>query len=238
MNIPLTLGFLELSVAGFSMAGNLASKGFRVQVYDSKFERATEWAQKFGGTAVETPSAAAKGAHAVIACASNESQLHKMLVQAGGALTTLSEGTLLIDHSLISTSAAETIHELCRQCKVDYLDCAYFGGQREAREGRLTIMAGGEKSAFDRARPIMAAYSSYMALMGGVGAGLRTRLVCQVAIGGLLKGLSDSLQVMEKEQLHPKLAMDVLAHALAEQVPELANLVIYENEIVSSANVS
>jgi 3-hydroxyisobutyrate dehydrogenase-like beta-hydroxyacid dehydrogenase len=237
MHIPLTIGFLELSVAGFSMAGNLAEKGYQVRVYDSKPDRAAEWAQKFGGEAVATPSAAALGAHALIACASNEVALHKMLIQAGGALTTLSEGALLIDHSLISTQAAQTIDELCRQCKVEYLDCAYLGGQREAREGRLTVMAGGAKSSFDRARPILSAYAKYVALMGSVGAGLRTRLVCQVAIGGLLKGLSDSLTVMEREQLHPKLAMDVLSHALADQIPELANLVIYENEVVSSLNV-
>lgn len=237
MHIPLTIGFLELSVAGFSMAGNLAGKGYKVKVFDGHEGRAAEWAQKYGGEAVATPAAAAQGAHAVIACSSNESALHRMLVQANGALTAMVEGALLIDHSLISTSAAETIHELCQQCRVDYLDCAYFGGQREALEGRLTVMAGGDKAAFDRARPIISAYAKYIALMGGVGAGLRTRLVGQVALGGLLKGLSDALAVMEKEQLHSKLAMDVVSHALAEQVPELASLVLYENEVVNSLNV-
>jgi 3-hydroxyisobutyrate dehydrogenase-like beta-hydroxyacid dehydrogenase len=237
MHIPLTIGFLELSVAGFSMAGNLAEKGYKVKVYDSHEARAVEWAQRYGGEAVATPALAAQGSHAVIACSSNESALHRMLVQANGALTAMVEGSLLIDHSLISTSAAQTIFELCQQCRVDYLDCAYFGGQREAREARLTVMAGGEKAAFDRARPILNAYAKYVALMGGVGAGLRTRLVGQVALSGLLKGFSDALAVMEKEKLHSKLAMDVVSHALAEQIHELANLVIYENEVVNSQSV-
>jgi 3-hydroxyisobutyrate dehydrogenase len=237
MHIPLTIGFLELSVAGFSMAGNLAEKGYKVKVYDSHESRAVEWAQKFGGEAVATPALAAQGSHAVIACASSESSLHRMLVQANGALTSMAEGSLLIDHSLISTNAAQTIHELCQQCRVDYLDAAYFGGQREARETKLTVVVGGDKAAFDRARPIISAYAKVVALMGGVGAGLRTRLVGQVALAGVLKGLSDALAVMEREKLHEKLAMDVLSHALADHVPELAKLVVYENEVVSSLNV-
>jgi 3-hydroxyisobutyrate dehydrogenase len=234
----LAIGFLELGVAGFSIAGLLAGKGHRVTVFDSTEAKAVEWAQKYGGIAAGTPADAARNVDVLVACASNEHALHRLLMESHGALSVIREGALLIDHSMISTQAAETISALCRQVKVDYVDAPYFGGQREAREGRLTVMVGGDKAAYDRARPVIAAYARYIQLMGSVGAGLRTKLVGQIAMAGMLKGLSDSLEAIERERLHPKLAMDVLSHALADQVPELANLILFENEVIKSLNVT
>src|SRR5439155_13612343 len=93
----------------------------------------------------------------------------------------------------------------------DFLDAPVSGGQAGAENGQLTVMAGGEPAAFERAKPVIAHFSKAVTLLGPSGSGQLTKMVNQICIAGLVQGLSEGLNFAIKAGLDAKLVLDVIS---------------------------
>src|SRR3989344_752180 len=80
-------------------------------------------------------------------------------------------------------------------------DAPVAGGEAGAQNGTLSIMCGGSKAAFDAAAPVMQAYAARMVHIGGPGAGQTTKMVNQIAIAGVIQGLSEALRFAQASRL-------------------------------------
>ena len=80
----------------------------------------------------------------------------------------------------------------------NYIDAPISGGQAGAENGMLSIMCGGNQEAFERAKPILETYSKICKRIGNSGAGQQTKMCNQIAIAGLVQGLSEALHFAEK----------------------------------------
>ncbi len=67
------------------------------------------------------------------------------------------------------------------------------GGQAGAQNGALTVMCGGDAAAFERIKPVAMAFSRAVTLLGESGAGQLAKMVNQIAIAGLVQGLSEAI---------------------------------------------
>jgi len=99
---------------------------------------------------------------------------------------------------------------------IHFIDAPVSGGQAGAENGVLTIMAGGESSVFEKVAPVMASYGRAVTLMGPVGSGQLTKMVNQIAIAGLLQGLSEALNFAAKAGLDEKRVLDVISKGAAQ----------------------
>ena len=81
------------------------------------------------------------------------------------------------------------------------VDAPVSGGEAGAQNGTLSIMCGGTKAAFDAAAPVMDAYAARMVHIGGPGAGQTTKMVNQIAIAGVVQGLSEALRFAQASKL-------------------------------------
>lgn len=209
------VAFLGLGVMGFPMAGHLAAEGHEVTVYNRTAARAEAWAARHGGKTAPTPRKAAEGAEFVMACVGNDDDLRNVTLGSDGAFAGMAKGSVFVDHTTVS---ARVTRELAMQAEargLGYVDAPVSGGQAGAENGRLSVMCGGSEGDFNRAKPIIAPYARICRRLGEVGAGQLTKMVNQIAIAGLVQGLSEALHFAEKAGLDGEAVVEVVSQGAA-----------------------
>ena len=216
MTMPKRIAFIGLGAMGFPIAGHLAKTGHNVTVFNRTAERARAWQAEYGGQIAATPAEAAAHQDAVMICVGNDDDVLAVTTGDEGALKTLPEGALLIDHTTTSEALAISLAEIASESGVAFLDAPVSGGQIGAENGVLTVMAGGDETAFQSALPLLECYAKSVKRMGPVGAGQLTKMVNQICIAGLLQGLSEGIHFAERAGLDVTAAMEVIAQGAAQ----------------------
>lgn len=189
-----TVAFIGLGVMGYPMAGHLASVGGHdVCVYNRTESKAQNWVEQFGGTMAPTPKDAATDAEFVFACVGNDDDLRGIATGPDGAFHGMRSGAIFVDNTTASAHIARELGAAAQQIGCGFLDAPVSGGQAGAENGALTVMVGGDKPTYDKAKPVIESYAKMVGLMGPVGSGQLTKMVNQICIAGLLQGLSEGL---------------------------------------------
>jgi 3-hydroxyisobutyrate dehydrogenase-like beta-hydroxyacid dehydrogenase len=210
------VAFIGLGVMGFPMAGHLAAKGHDVTVYNRNQERALAWVSAHKGRSAKTPAAAAEGAAFVFTCVGNDNDLYQITLEANGAFAGMTKGSVLIDNTTVSRTAALKLDEAAKKAGVNFLDAPVSGGQAGAEGGRLTVMVGGDKAVFDKAEPVIKSYARTVRYMGQAGSGQLTKMVNQICIAGLVQALSEGLAFAEKAGLNGQEVIEAICGGAAQ----------------------
>ena len=207
--------FIGLGVMGYPMAGHLQKAGHEVTVYNRTTAKAEKWVSEYGGTSADTPAEAAKGAEFVFCCVGNDDDLRSVTTGDDGMLATMDSGTVLIDNTTASADVAREIYAQAKDKGISFIDAPVSGGQAGAENGVLTVMCGGDQDAFDRAAPVIDAFSKSCKLMGESGSGQLTKMVNQICIAGLVQGLSEGVNFGVKAGLDMSKVLDVISKGAA-----------------------
>ena len=207
--------FLGLGVMGYPMAGHLARAGHEVTVYNRTAAKAGAWASEHGGATGATPAEASKGAEMVMACVGNDDDLRSVCLGPDGAFASMAEGSIFVDHTTVSAAVTRELYEAARLKGIAFVDAPVSGGQAGAENGQLSIMCGGDQADFDRAEPAMAVYSKLCRRIGESGAGQMTKMCNQIAIAGLVQGLSEAMHFASKAGLDGASVVEVISQGAA-----------------------
>ena len=216
MTSPHRIAFIGLGAMGYPMAGHLARAGHEVTVFNRTIGRAEEWQRDYGGHVAPTPAAAAKDQDAVMLCVGNDADVREVVIGKHGAISSMREGALLVDHTTTSEALARSMATSANQSGVAFLDAPVSGGQIGAENGALTVMVGAQEQAFIEAVPLIKCYAKSVRRMGPVGAGQLTKMVNQICIAGLLQGLSEGIHFAERAGLDVPAAIEVIAQGAAQ----------------------
>ena len=209
------LAFLGLGVMGGPMAGHLQKAGHEVTVYNRTGAKADDWVKTYGGSSAATPRAAAEGADFVMACVGNDDDLRSVCLGEEGAFAGMKEGAIFVDHTTVSAAVTRELYQAADAAQISFVDAPISGGQAGAENGQLSIMCGGDEGAFDRARPVMEVYAKICRRIGESGAGQMTKMCNQIAIAGLVQGLSEALHFAEKAGLDGRAVVEVISQGAA-----------------------
>ncbi|MAE96947.1 MAG: oxidoreductase [Deltaproteobacteria bacterium] len=207
------VAFLCLGAMGYPMAGHLAAAGHEVTVWNRTPERAEAWVAEYGGARAPGAGEAAGGARFVLCCTGNDADL---LEVAEPALAAMDPGATFIDHTTASAGSARHLSALAAEREVGFLDAPVSGGEEGARQGRLTVMVGGEPAIFASAEPLMASYAHKATRLGPAGAGQLTKMVNQLCIAGVVQGLAEGLAFAEHSGLDPRQVVEVISKGAAQ----------------------
>jgi 3-hydroxyisobutyrate dehydrogenase len=221
---PAKVAFLGLGVMGYPMAGHLAKAGHQVSVFNRTAAKAAAWqadAQAAGCnaghlSAGNTPREAAQGAQIVMACVGNDDDLRAICLGADGAFAGMAAGSIFVDHTTASAEVARELYQAAKQLGIAFIDAPVSGGQAGAQNGALTVMCGGDAGVFDQAKPVIACFAKAVTLMGDSGAGQLTKMVNQIAIAGLLQGLSEAVAFGQRAGLDMNTVIDVIGKGAAQ----------------------
>ena len=209
------VAFLGLGVMGGPMADHLAKAGHDVTVYNRTMAKAEAWARAHGGQVAATPAEAAQAAEFVMACVGNDDDLRAVCTGTEGAFAGLDSGSVFVDHTTVSARVTRELAAAASERGVDFVDAPVSGGQAGAENAALSIMCGGTPDAYARAEPVMDCYARICRRLGDSGAGQMAKMMNQIAIAGLVQGLSEALRFGEKAGMDGRAVVEVISQGAA-----------------------
>lgn len=199
-------GFIGLGAMGAPMARQLHAHGRLVAVGNRTQGKADALAAELGVRAARSASNFAD-CDAVVLCVPIDADV---LENVHALAAVLRPGSVVIDHSTVSVDTARRAAALLAAQQIAFLDAPVSGGVEGARNGRLSVMIGGDADVLERARPVLESYAARIALMGGPGAGQATKAVNQVLVAGINEAVCEGLALGEKLGLDPEQLLSTL----------------------------
>lgn len=178
------LGFIGIGIMGEAMTRRLLARGWAVTAWNLEHER-LDLVTPHGAIEAASPAAVVAMSDIVLMCVLDTEAVRNCAFGPGGLATSReAAGKLVIDLSTIDPDATRDIAaRATAEAGLLWIDCPVSGGPAAAREGTLTIMAGGEAAAFDRGRPVLDELGTNVTRMGSIGAGQTAKIINQAIVG-------------------------------------------------------
>jgi 3-hydroxyisobutyrate dehydrogenase-like beta-hydroxyacid dehydrogenase len=185
----LKISFLGVGLMGAPMVQRLIDHGFELTLWNRTVSKAAAYSEH--ACIANSPEDAIKDADIVITMLESGPIIDKLLYQSDAYLS-LKTSCLVIDMSSITPEIARSHAEQVSSVNANYLDAPVTGGTVGAAQGALSIMVGGQRSAYEHAQPIFAAlgHSTYI---GPSGSGQLCKLANQAIVGITIGAVSEAL---------------------------------------------
>jgi 3-hydroxyisobutyrate dehydrogenase len=197
---------------GAPMAGHLKRAGLLVGVGNRTAAKAQSFAKEHAVAAPGSLAELTSLCNVLVLCVSADADVLDVVREIAAAAKA---GTIVVDHSTVSPETAKQAHALMRAAGGDFLDAPVSGGVEGAKNGKLSIMVGGDAATLARATPVLEAYAARIGHMGPVGAGQSTKAVNQVLVAGIAQGVCEGLALGEALGLNPDVLLPTLSSGAA-----------------------
>ncbi len=204
-------GFIGLGAMGHSLAGHLHARSLLTVVGNRNQAKADAFATAHGVAAAAAASDFADCDVVVLCVSADDDVLQNVRLLA----PVLAPGSVVIDHSTVSADSARQAHALLAESGIGFLDAPVSGGVEGARNGKLSIMVGGDGVDLEKARPALECYALRITHMGPSGSGQATKAVNQVLVAGIAQAVCEGLALGEKLGLSADLLVPTLAAGAA-----------------------
>jgi 3-hydroxyisobutyrate dehydrogenase len=201
------VGFVGTGVMGAAMAGHLIDAGYRLRVFNRTRAKAEPLIAR-GAVWCDSAGQTADLADAVVTIVGYPADVDEVYLGEGGVLQRARDGAYLIDMTTSTPSLAVRIAAAAAERGVHALDAPVSGGDVGARDAKLTIMVGGDESAFAAVEGLLRAVGPNVVLQGGPGAGQHTKMANQIAIADNIVGVCESLAYAEAAGLEPRRVLE------------------------------
>jgi 3-hydroxyisobutyrate dehydrogenase-like beta-hydroxyacid dehydrogenase len=192
------VGIIGLGKMGMPMARLLRERGFTVTGYDVTLT-ALKAASAAGIQPVNSPKAVAAASDLTIVAVGFDSEVETVTFGDTGALAGARDGSVI---AIASTIAPATMRKLQRKSAsrsgVVFLDIPLCRGEQAAERGKLLIMGGGDKTAFDACRPAFAAFANSIFHLGPLGSGQVGKMVNNLILWACISANDEGLKLGNK----------------------------------------
>lgn len=209
-----SIAFIGIGVMGKSMARNLMRQGYELHVYNRTKAKAEELLQE-GAVWYDSPAEAGAAADIVITMVGYPHDVEETYWGERGLLPHARPNTHYIDMTTSSPALAVRIAEAAADAGCFALDAPVSGGDIGAREGRLSIMVGGDAGAFARMEPVLRVMGTNVVHQGSAGAGQHTKMCNQIAIASNMMGVVEAIRYAEEAGLDPKTVLQSIESGAA-----------------------
>ena len=186
------IGFIGLGIMGLPMASNLIKDGFDLVVYNRTLSKCTQLEEK-GAAVAKNPADVAKNAKVIITMVTDSPDVENLLLGENGIMATIEEGSIVIDMSTISPKITKELNAQLNSKGCYMVDAPVSGGSWGAIEGTLSIMIGGEKSAYEECIPLFESMGKNIIYTGESGMGQTTKLINQILVAGTMNAVAEAL---------------------------------------------
>jgi 3-hydroxyisobutyrate dehydrogenase-like beta-hydroxyacid dehydrogenase len=210
------IGFIGLGVMGAPMAGHLSRNNFEVSVFNRTNEKSIIWKSRHEGRVCDSLNDLASSSECIIVCARNDEDVKDIINGKSGIIDSLNPGSIIVDHTTTSAELAKEMNEVLLLKDCFFVDAPISGGQLGAESGTLSIMAGGDREAYEACNKIFKSYSKSHKFMGPSGSGQLTKMVNQICIAGLIQALAEGIHFSSRAGLNTADVMDVITKGAAQ----------------------
>lgn len=208
--------FLGMGIMGASMAANLGRSALKTNIWNrTNPSPGIQIAKRAGCNVVKSIEEAVNSVDFIFTCVSDAPDVEKVLFSSGGVVENAKKGALIIDFSTIGSKAAKSFGHRLKQIGLRFLDAPVSGGDIGAKNGSLTIMAGGTDNDFSDSLPILKVLGENIHHCGPVGSGQAVKLVNQILGGIHMVALSEAMRLAEIQEIDPNLIVEICSTGAA-----------------------
>lgn len=186
------IGFIGTGVMGSSMVRHLLNADYQVNVYSRTKEKAMPLVEE-GAEWYDTAKQVAEESDVILTIVGYPKDVEEVYFGTDGVFEGLANGKIIIDMTTSTPALAEEIAQKAKEISVASLDAPVSGGDLGARNGTLTVMVGGDETAYEKVRPVLETFSGSLQLFGEAGSGQHTKMVNQIMVAGTMTGMTEML---------------------------------------------
>ncbi len=208
---PDMIGIVGVGLMGHGIAGSIQRGGRRIAFVDHPGNQPTHDLVAAGAVVVATPAELAGCCDTIVLCVTGSPQVEAVLTGPGGVIEGLRPGTVVIDCSTALPDSTRRMASAVREGGGRMLDAPMTRTPKEAAEGRLNLLVGGEKALFDECLPLLRSFAENVAHVGPVGAGHVMKLLHNYVSLGFSAVLCEAASAGHKAGIEPATLHAVLA---------------------------
>jgi 3-hydroxyisobutyrate dehydrogenase-like beta-hydroxyacid dehydrogenase len=205
------VGIIGVGQMGHGIASNIAKAGYPLVLLDHPGNQPIDGLLAGGAVKAATPADVARQADMVILCVTGTPQVEDVLLKAEGVLAGMRAGTIIIDCSTAIPSSTVKVSQAVVKAGGLFLDAPMTRTPKEAAEGRLNLIVGGDTALFERCRPVLASFAENIVHAGPVGSGHRLKLLHNYVSLGFSAVLAEAAACAELEHVDMAVLLDILA---------------------------
>ena len=204
------VGLIGLGRMGMPMSRRLLNAGFEVTVHNRSRGKVEEMA-RLGARPASTPAEVTEASDMVLTCVTDVPAVESVFLGDYGIVTAARSGQILVDHSTVAPSTSQAIARAAEARGAFFLDAPISGGVERATDGTLTIMAGGDHTAFETALPVFEALGKNIRHVGATGSGSVVKLINQLLCAVHSMAAAEALLIGAKAGTDPRVILEILA---------------------------
>ena len=203
------VGFIGLGIMGKPMVINLIKNDIEVYFYARKKQIIDE-ISRIGGKYTPDPSDISKFTKTCITNLPNTKDVENIVIGKNGIINNLQAGSIVIDMSTISPEGTRHINHKLRIKKSFLIDAPVSGGEAGAKSGKLSIMVGGDKSAYLKIKFILSILGSKITYLGKSGSGQVCKACNQILVAQTIQSISEIITIAKKSDINPMIIREAL----------------------------
>ncbi|MCG3672433.1 NAD(P)-dependent oxidoreductase [Aliarcobacter butzleri] len=209
------IAFIGVGVMGKFMVSNLLKNGFEVSIY-VRNKAKVEDSIKEGAIFCETIKECVQNKDAIITIVGYPKDVEEVYLSQEGIINSASQNSYLIDMTTTTPTLSVKIHEEAKKKNLKALDAPVSGGDIGAKNATLSIMVGGEKEDFEACKKLFEAMGKTIVYAGNAGSGQHTKMANQIAIAGVMAGVSEAIAYGKKMGLDIPTMLDSISNGAAQ----------------------
>lgn len=186
------VGWIGTGIMGCSMCRNVMKDGYETYVYNRSQEKAAPLEEE-GANICGSPGEVALNSDVIFTIVGFPDDVREVYFGDSGILRGVSEGDIVVDMTTSEPSLAVEIYDEARSRGVSSVDAPVSGGDVGAREGKLSVMVGGEKETVNRIMPLLELMGTNIVYQGQAGSGQHTKMCNQIMVAGEMIGMCETL---------------------------------------------
>ena len=203
------VGFIGLGIMGKPMVINLIKKDIEVYFFARKKQIIDE-ISRIGGKFTPDPGDISKFTKTCITNLPNTKDVENVVIGKNGIINNLKTDSIVIDMSTISPEGTRHINHKLRAKKSFFIDAPVSGGEAGAKSGKLSIMVGGDKSAYLKIKFLLSILGSKITYLGKSGSGQVCKACNQILVAQTIQSISEIITIAKKSDINPMTIREAL----------------------------
>ncbi len=203
------IGIVGTGMLGEAVGLHLLDVGYEIIVYN-RSNKKTENLKNKGATVVESPKEVAKNTDLVIIVVKDADAVNDVIFGDYGILAGNHEGMCIADMSTVNPNSTKEISEKVVAAGTDYLEIPVMGGPNVAIDGKLVLMASGEKEIFEKFNQVFDSIAEQSFYVGNTGTAHSIKLAMNLQISMLALSLSEGITLTKKAGFDPEIFLKIL----------------------------
>jgi len=203
------IGIIGTGMLGEAVGLHLLDSGYSVSVYNRTKSKTKNLEEK-GADVAEIPSVVAESSDLIITCVKDADAVKQVLFGQGGVVSGKHDDMTVADMSTINPNAAKEISKKLHDEGIKSIEIPVMGGPNVAIDGKLVLMASGDKESFERFSKVFNTIANKRFFLGESGSAHSIKLAMNLQISLLALSLSEGIMLTKKAGFDPEIFLEIL----------------------------